>query len=255
MNDETNHCPRCSDYDKVKQELESNKFQREKQTKDALKHCKESKAKLQKKLLTFGAIAIVAGTLLGKDFVDTIVDYIESFNKVKDTATKLLSTSKNDASSSSGSIPPNVVPEVSNDNQQVDAFQHTTDTWGGFAYTMTDNLFSKDWQMPVKGMSLSEVIALTSFDDDKNKQEMFSMTTYDDISTTATLSRMMYDLIAFPHTMNNTSFIPYSDNERYSIGAMMNRTMPTIVPSPTTLSILLYGLSSSSLKNSRRRTL
>ena len=57
MNEETKDCPRCSDYDKVKQELENNKSQREKETKDALKHCKDSKARLQKKLLTLGAIA------------------------------------------------------------------------------------------------------------------------------------------------------------------------------------------------------
>ena len=37
MNDETKGCPRCSDYDKVKQELENNKSNREKETRDALK--------------------------------------------------------------------------------------------------------------------------------------------------------------------------------------------------------------------------
>ena len=84
-------CPRCDDYDKIKDELESNKRKSQEEQKNALKRCEDSKKQLQKKLLTIGAIAIIAGTILGKEFVDKIAEYIDSFNKVKDTANQLIS--------------------------------------------------------------------------------------------------------------------------------------------------------------------
>ena len=84
-------CPRCDDYDKVKDELESNKRKSQEEQKNALKRCEESKKQLQKKLITIGVAAIIAGTILGKEFVDKIADYIDSFNKVKDTANQLIS--------------------------------------------------------------------------------------------------------------------------------------------------------------------
>jgi hypothetical protein len=83
-------CPRCDDYDKIKDELESKKRHSQDEQKNALKRCEQGKAKLQKKLLTIGAIAIVAGTILGKDFVDMVADYINSFNDVKNAASKLV---------------------------------------------------------------------------------------------------------------------------------------------------------------------
>ena len=89
-NDTNEGCPRCRDYEKVKDELESNKRKAQDDQKSALKRCEDSKAKLQKKLLTVGAAAVVGGTILGKDFVDKIAEYIESFNSVKDGATKLI---------------------------------------------------------------------------------------------------------------------------------------------------------------------
>tara|TARA_Y100001972_G_scaffold66212_1_gene80682 strand:+ start:2032 stop:2766 length:735 start_codon:yes stop_codon:yes gene_type:complete len=84
-------CPRCDDYDKIKDELESNKRKSQEEQKNALKRCEESKKQLQKKLITIGVAAIIAGTILGKEFVDKIADYIDSFNKVKDTANQLIS--------------------------------------------------------------------------------------------------------------------------------------------------------------------
>ena len=88
---DTEGCPRCQDYDKVKDELESNKRKSQEEQKSALKKCEDSKAQLQKKLLTVGAAAVIAGTVLGKEFVDKIASYIESFNKVKDGAAQLVS--------------------------------------------------------------------------------------------------------------------------------------------------------------------
>ena len=77
-NESLEGCPRCGDYDKIKDELESNKKKVQEEQKSALKRCEDSKKQLQKKLLTIGVIAIVAGTILGKEFVDKIADYIEN---------------------------------------------------------------------------------------------------------------------------------------------------------------------------------
>ena len=89
-NESLEGCPRCGDYDKIKDELESNKRKSQEEQKSALKRCEDSKKQLQKKLMTIGAVAIVAGTILGKDFVDKIASYIDSFNSVKDGASKLV---------------------------------------------------------------------------------------------------------------------------------------------------------------------
>jgi hypothetical protein len=83
-------CPRCKDYESIKEQLENTKSQRDKEVKDKLKSCEDHTKHLQKKLLTVGAAAVIGGTILGKDFVDKIAEYINSFNKVKDNATKLI---------------------------------------------------------------------------------------------------------------------------------------------------------------------
>ena len=90
MLENDNGCDRCRDYDKVREELENNKRKSSDDQKNALKKCEESKSQLQKKLLTVGAVAIIGGTILGKDLVDKVAEYIESFNKVKDAATGLV---------------------------------------------------------------------------------------------------------------------------------------------------------------------
>lgn len=77
-------CLRCRDYDQVKSELESLKEKTESQQKSALRDCEQSKEVLQKKFLKVGAVAVIAGTVLGKEFVEKIVSYIETFNKVAD---------------------------------------------------------------------------------------------------------------------------------------------------------------------------
>lgn len=90
MLENDNGCDRCRDYDKVREELEHTKRKSTEDQKNALKKCEDSKSQLQKKLLTVGAAAIIGGTILGKDLVDKIADYIESFNKVKNAATGLV---------------------------------------------------------------------------------------------------------------------------------------------------------------------
>lgn len=226
MNEETKDCPRCSDYDKVKQELENNKSQREKETKDALKHCKDSKARLQKKLLTLGAIAVVAGTLLGKDFVDTIADYIKSFNDVKDNATKLLSST--DA--------PVVVEVAKNEEKPEETKEERKD----------ESLPERDWSTALgltpapystrdfsAGMQLNELITMTTL---SSPLENVFQPTYDDMPFSMTAS-MMYDLTAFNQTMDFS--IPFESYE--DMGMYRTMQAPAIIPGPSTLSLLLLG--------------
>ena len=94
----TKGCPRCDDYDEVVEELKKEKEHRDRESKDALRKCEEKHKKkdakiqgLQKKILTMTVIAVVAGTIVGKEFVDEIAAYIESFNSVKDAASGLVS--------------------------------------------------------------------------------------------------------------------------------------------------------------------
>tara|TARA_R100001510_G_C7588644_1_gene159093 strand:+ start:86 stop:835 length:750 start_codon:yes stop_codon:yes gene_type:complete len=77
-------CLRCRDYEQVKSELENLKEKTETQQKSALRDCEQNKEILQKKLLKVGAVAVIAGTVLGKEFVEKIASYIETFNKVTD---------------------------------------------------------------------------------------------------------------------------------------------------------------------------
>ena len=75
-------CTRCRDYDEIKDELEREKQRAKDEQKNALNDCETKRSKLQKQLITVGAAAIVGGTILGKEFVDKVASYIESFNKV-----------------------------------------------------------------------------------------------------------------------------------------------------------------------------
>jgi len=77
-------CSRCWDYEQVKSELENLKEKTETQQKSALRDCEQNKEILQKKFLKVGAVAVIAGTVLGKEFVEKIASYIETFNKVAD---------------------------------------------------------------------------------------------------------------------------------------------------------------------------
>ena len=113
-------CPRCDDYDDVVEELKKEKDSRERGAKDALHKCEErnktrdKKIKgLEKKILTMTIAAVVGGTIVGKDVLDKIAEYIQSFNSIKDTATKLISTL------------PNEPPEEKKDDEQVEELEYT----------------------------------------------------------------------------------------------------------------------------------
>ena len=97
-NQYTEGCPRCDDYDEVVEELKKEKEHRDRESKDALRKCEENHKKkdakiqgLQKKILTMTIAAVVGGTIVGKDVIDKIAAYIESFNSVKNAASGLVS--------------------------------------------------------------------------------------------------------------------------------------------------------------------
>ena len=99
-----NRCPRCNDYDEVVEELKKEKDSRERGAKDELRKCEEKnktrdkKIKgLEKKIITMTIAAVVGGTIVGKDVLDKIAEYIQSFNSIKDAATKLTTSVDNDS--------------------------------------------------------------------------------------------------------------------------------------------------------------
>ena len=59
-------------YEEVKSELEDLKEKSKTEQKSALKDCEQNKEILQKKLLKVGVVAVVAGTILGKEFVEKV---------------------------------------------------------------------------------------------------------------------------------------------------------------------------------------
>ena len=77
-------CSRCSDYDKLKDDLENLKEKSKNEQREALKSCEQGRELLQKKLLKVGAVAVIGGTIVGKELIDKVASYIESFNKVTD---------------------------------------------------------------------------------------------------------------------------------------------------------------------------
>ena len=83
-------CTRCRDYDEIKDELEREKQRAQDEQKNALNDCETKRSKLQKQLITVGAAAVVGGTILGKEFVDEVASYIESFNKVTNIAPNIV---------------------------------------------------------------------------------------------------------------------------------------------------------------------
>ena len=77
-------CSRCSDYDKLKDDLDNLNEKSKNEQREALKSCEHGRELLQKKLLKVGAIAVIGGTVVGKELIDKVAGYIESFNKVTD---------------------------------------------------------------------------------------------------------------------------------------------------------------------------
>ena len=101
---DNNKCPRCDDYDEVTEELKKEKERHEQNAKDDLRRCEDTNKSrnkkikgLEKKILTMTIIAVVAGTVLGKEVLDKIANYIDSFNSIKNAATKLTTSVDNNS--------------------------------------------------------------------------------------------------------------------------------------------------------------
>jgi len=89
----SDRCPYCSDYESIKEELKETKRNAEKEIKGSLEKCRDERRRLKKQLVVVGVIIVIAGTLLGKEFVDKVAGYLESFNSVKDMSSDLISES------------------------------------------------------------------------------------------------------------------------------------------------------------------
>lgn len=70
---------------------------------DALKKCKETSKRskkeveaLKKKVLTLTIIIAIVGTLIGKEGLDSVLEYFETLDKVKQSTTRLIGASSND---------------------------------------------------------------------------------------------------------------------------------------------------------------
>ena len=68
-----------------------------------LKKCEEKNKRskkeleaLKKKILALTVAVAIVGTLIGKEGVDKVLEYLETFDKVKQSTSKLLDTSSND---------------------------------------------------------------------------------------------------------------------------------------------------------------
>ena len=62
------------------EEVENLKQQRTKEVKSLLDDCEQTRSQLQKKVTTMTVVVAVTGAVLGKEFVDKVADYIDSFN-------------------------------------------------------------------------------------------------------------------------------------------------------------------------------
>jgi hypothetical protein len=114
-------CPRCDDYDEVVEELKKEKDTRERGAKDELRKCEEKNKSrdkkikgLEKKILAMTIAAVVGGTIVGKDVLDKITEYIQSFNSIKDAATKLTTSVDNDSNKE----------VVKNDDEQIEETEY-----------------------------------------------------------------------------------------------------------------------------------
>tara|TARA_Y100001963_G_C6774761_1_gene446778 strand:+ start:1783 stop:2532 length:750 start_codon:yes stop_codon:yes gene_type:complete len=241
-------CPRCDDYDEVVEELKNEKGKREKDTKDALSKCESKRKHLEKKLLTVGVIAIIAGTILGKDFVDKIADYINSFNKVKNAATSLTSSIE--------PVTPNTVAKK--DDTEED---NEDDILDSYAITPAPRVVDTSmWPAGLITEPISTVSLITSGMLDMMPLEsiLYSpnaniMLPYDAIQIHS--SEMLYDLTSFTTIPNELIEAMYM-NERHDLftipapyGSPIVNT--PFVPETSTLGVL--GIPLFALNKRRRR--
>ena len=197
-------CDRCKDYDSVREELEQTKKQREKETNDSLKNCEQSKKQLQKKLITIGAVAIVAATILGKEFVDKIASYIESFNSVKDAASKMTSM----ADPVSAEIEEQPQPEITKSNDD-DEYKEPRE-WTGFAGIDMGNSYPDRYFEAASSIPTIESIIYPELMDNSILYEAFEQEPF----LTAS-SFDMYDLTRFSYNPGELMLFDYPEYQEF----------------------------------------
>jgi len=224
MEENDKGCPRCRDYDKVREELENSKRKSTEDQKNALKRCEDSKAQLQKKLLTVGAAAVIGGTILGKDMVDKIAEYINSFNKVKDAASGLVSMA-----------PPPVIDtpvEVKEETKEEDEEEKSEDD-------------TKTLDVPFTGYPLDSMLADSTF----TPSGMYDVISMTDIQPSF-ISEMLQmqtepveqlnlsDLIAEFTSLDTNEIMVYMPNIE-DAPRFLDTPPVTTVPSTSTMSVMI----------------
>ena len=234
---EESRCPRCSDYDKVKEELENTKRSADKEVKDSLKNCESQRKKLQKQLLTAGAIAIVAGTILGKDFIDKVASYFDSFNDVKNNASSLVGMADTPQSitSEENEQPTPQVEEQEEEQEEKKRERYVPPYSGYSSLALMDNSYTDNLSSFAMGHNNSIVM-----------QDMLFNTEHIPPIATDEMFSMPYDLLGIQPFENYTAIdgvfnLPYSS---------MQETPANVVPGAGTLGLLGVGLLS---PRSRRR--
>ena len=99
---DTQGCPRCRDYDEIKNDLERQRERSQDHQRTALSDCETARTNLQRKLTRVGIAAVIGGTVMGKEFVDKIASYIESFNQVVNVAPNLVGSNINSIGGGAG---------------------------------------------------------------------------------------------------------------------------------------------------------
>tara|TARA_R100001377_G_C3144239_1_gene93844 strand:- start:5 stop:724 length:720 start_codon:yes stop_codon:yes gene_type:complete len=225
-----NKCPRCDDYDEITEELKKEKENRERGAKDELRKCEEinkSRNKnikgLEKKILTMTIIAVVAGTVLGKEVLDKITSYIESFNSIKNAATKL-TTSVDDNSNKEVAKVDDEQEEIVEDIRTLTFAPRTIDTGDWPALMSTSDIkayqsrMNTDHMLPLVGLidtSEYEVSTLADILLDDMLDEMILSLFTDDVVMIPPIQSasfeptptIPYSFVAFEVPESYTSFL------------------------------------------------
>ena len=223
----SDRCPHCSDYDDIKEELENTRKDAERETKGSLTKCESEKKKLQKQLLGVGTAVVVAGTILGQEFIDKVGSYIESFNSVKNATTGIVSQ----ADTPSISVP--IKSDDSNTENKEPKKKETKSITPGYGGTLVSNValsppytspFEYDNFYPSSGdylsMNLSSVLDIP---------EMNNSFKFD-------LDRTLFN--EDPFQLNNRFFFD-SRSEIYD-NSVLKASTP--VPGPGVLMVFVLGI-------------
>ena len=170
-------CSRCSDYDKLKDDLDNLKEKSKNEQREALKSCEQGRELLQKKLLKVGAVAVIGGTIVGKELIDKVANYIESFNKVTDLISYNTPTSTAPVSSPGVVVAENDADDkeddkeddkkvVAKDNKPFDSPWFGPDPYDTFAYTGSVMGGGDPYIDPIiESFLTNEALSLTSLPD------------------------------------------------------------------------------------------